>query len=190
MSACVFFFGGYKATQTDMNVWVGSAKALKPDIEFSAFPWPSGASSGAHSAVTTFTNSGQYKSAVAAIQASKADSIYIVGHSSGCAIANAVDKGLQDTSKVVLVALDGFTPDGNQLGRSSTQVWGAVCGDVKSMNYPGSAKGRRRIHQAKDCKTKWALHFSLVNAAATDKLVTSIATGYAQCRANLAWLAR
>jgi hypothetical protein len=34
----------------------------------------------------------------------------------------------------------------------------------------------------------WALHFSLVNAAATDSTVKSIATGYAQCRANLVWL--
>jgi hypothetical protein len=188
MSAFVVFFGGYQATQSNMDAWLTSAKGLKPNVEFSAFPWPHSASSGANSAVAAFTKSGQFKSAVAAIEASKADTIYIVGHSSGCAIANAVDKGLKDTSKVVLVALDGFTPDSNQLKRSSTQVWGAVCGDVKSMNYPGQAGGRRRIYEAKDCKTKWALHFSLVNAAATDSLVKSIATGYVQCRANLAWL--
>ncbi len=188
MSAFVVFFGGYQATQSNMDAWLSSAKGQRPNIEFSAFSWPHGAGSGANSAVATFTKSGQYKSAVAAIQASKADKIYIVGHSSGCAIANAVDKGLKDTSKVVLVALDGFTPDSGQLIRSSTQVWGAVCGDVKSMNYPGLAGGRRKVYEAKDCKSKWALHFSLVNAAATDSLVKSIATGYVQCWANLAWL--
>ena len=188
MSECVIFFGGYQATQSNIDAWLNSATGQRSDIEFSAFPWPHGASSDAKSAVATFTKSGQYKSAVAAIQASKADKIYIVGHSSGCAIANAVDKGLQDTSKVALVALDGFTPDVGQLKRTSTQVWGAICDGVKSMNYPGLDGGRRKVYEAKDCKTKWALHFSLVNAAATDRLVTSIASGYAQCRANLAWL--
>ena len=97
-------------------------------------------------------------------------------------------RSLKDTSKVVLVALDGFTPDPDQLKRSSTQVWGAVCDGVKSKNYPGLSGGRRKIYQATDCKTKWALHFSLVNAAATDKLVQSIATGYFKCEANLVWL--
>jgi pimeloyl-ACP methyl ester carboxylesterase len=188
MSACVVFFGGYQATQSNMDAWLTSAKGQRPNVEFTAFRWPHGASSGANSAVTTFTKSGQYKSVVAAIQASQADKIYIVGHSSGCAIANAVDKGLKDTSKVVLVALDGFTPAPDQLQRSTTQVWGAVCDGVKSMNYPGVAGGRRRVYEAKDCKTKWALHFSLVNESATDSLVKSIAAGYVHCRANLAWL--
>jgi hypothetical protein len=135
MSTYVVFFGGYKASQTDMKVWLGSAKAQKSSIEFSAFPWPHGADSGASSAVTTFTKSGQYDAAVAAIKASGADSIYIVGHSSGCAIANAVDRSLKDHSNVVLVALDGFGPDRKQLARSTTQVWAAVCGDAKSRNY-------------------------------------------------------
>jgi hypothetical protein len=191
MSAYVVFFGGYKATQTDMNVWLGSAKAQKPKIEFSAFPWPHSADSGAISAVTTFTKSGQYDSAVAAIQASSADLIYIVGHSSGCAIANAVDRGLKDHSHVVLVALDGFGPDRKQLARSSTQVWAAVCGGAKSKNYQplkDLVGGKLKVYKATDCKTLWALHFSLVNAAATDSAVKSIATGYAQCRANLVWL--
>jgi hypothetical protein len=191
MSTYVVFFGGYKASQTDMKVWLGSAKAQKSSIEFSAFPWPHGADSGASSAVTTFTKSGQYDSAVAAIKASGADSIYIVGHSSGCAIANAVDRSLKDHSNVVLVALDGFGPDRKQLARSTTQVWAAVCGDAKSRNYKSLKNlvgGKLKVYEATDCKTMWALHFSLVNAAATDSTVKSIATGYAQCRANLVWL--
>jgi hypothetical protein len=189
MSASVFFFGGYKASQTDIDAWLRSAKPQKPNIEFSGFPWPRRASSGADSAVTTFTKSGQYKSALDGIQACSADKIYIVGHSSGCAIASAVDKGLKDASKVVLVALDGLIPDLEQLARSSTQVWGAVCGDVKSRNYPEGLVGDRlKVYQATDCKTLLALHFSLVNAAATDSVVKSIATGYARCRANLVWL--
>jgi hypothetical protein len=189
MSTCVFFFGGYHASQTDMDSWRKSAKAQQPNVEFNAFPWPHGAHADADSAVKTFHKSGKFKSAVAAIQASNADEIYVVGHSSGCAIANAVDDGLKDHTKIVLVALDGFTPSRHQLKRSSTQVWAAKCGDVKSRNYPAHlAVGTLNVYQATDCKTMWALHFSLVNAAANDSLVTSVATGYAKCMANLAWL--
>ena len=76
-----------------------------------------------------------------------------------------------------------------QLDRETTQVWGAVCEGVHSRNFPNSSlKGRRRIYTAKDCKTMWALHFSLVNAAATDDLVHNVATGYANCQANLLFL--
>lgn len=189
MSTSVFFFGGFNATQNHIDAWVKSAKQQKPNIDFSGFPWTSGdASYPAETVVKGSKKSGRYKSALDAIQACGADSIHIVGHSSGCAIANAVDKDLKDTSKVVLVALDGFSPDGDQLKRSSTQVWGAECGGVTSKNYPGPSNGRRKVYQATDCKKLWALHFSLVNAAATDGTVHGIPTGYFQCKANLAWL--
>jgi hypothetical protein len=188
MSTSVFFFGGFKATQDDIDAWLRSARQQKRDVEFSGFPWTSGpASYPADTVVKGSKKSGKFKSAVDAIQACKADKIYIVGHSSGCAIANAADKELKDP-RVVLVALDGYSPDGGQLKRSSTQVWGAICGKVKSKNFPGSAGGRRKIYEATDCKKLWALHFSLVNAAATDGTVHSIETGYFQCKANLAWL--
>jgi hypothetical protein len=102
-----------------------------------------------------------------------------------------VDRSLKDHDNVVLVALDGFAPDGKQRARRTTQVWAADCGEAKSLHYQDLLDlvgGKLHIYHAKDCKTLWALHFSLVNAAATDKLVKNIATGYAQCRANLAWL--
>ena len=191
MSTHVFFFGGFQATQTDMKVWLGSATAQQPKVGFTAYAWPGGAGSGASSAVSTFTKGGQFASAVAAIQGSGADLIYLVGHSSGCAIANAVDRGLKDHSKVVLVALDGFGPDGKQLARANTQVWGAKCGDARSMHYEKLKKlagAQFHDYEATNCKTSWALHFSLVNAGARDGVVKNIATGYANCRANLAWL--
>ena len=47
---------------------------------------------------------------------------------------------------------------------------------------------RLKIYKATDCNHEWALHFSVVNSAANDKAVTSIAAGYAQCRANLMWM--
>lgn len=191
MSSCVFFFGGYKATQTDMNVWAGSARAQRSDVEFTAFAWPRGADADDRSAVATATKNGQLGAAVEAIAASSADSIFIVGHSSGCAIANAVDRKLEDHARIVLVALDGFGPDRNQLARATTQVWAAVCDGATSRNH-GSLKalvgGKLKVYEATDCKTMWALHFSLVNAAASDAAVTSVATGYTNCRANLVWL--
>jgi hypothetical protein len=189
MSTSAFFFGGFNASQNDVDAWVRSAKQQRSDVEFSGFPWKSGpASWPAATVVKGAKKSGQYKAAVDAIQACRADKIYIVGHSSGCAVANAVDKDINDPNRVVLVALDGFSPDGDQLKRTSTQVWGAICGNVTSKNYPGPAGGRRRIYQATDCKKLWALHFSVVNAAATDGTVGGIATGYFHCKANLAWL--
>jgi hypothetical protein len=188
MSDAVFYFGGFLASQHDIDAWLRSARAQRPGCEFIGFPWPKGASSGAHSAVTTFSKGGRYNSVIDDIQSTSADKIYIVGHSSGCAIANAVYAGLEYIGHHVLVALDGFTPSALQLQEETTQVWGAVCDGVRSRNFPGHVNGRRRIYNAKNCKTQWALHFSLVNAAATDRLVPSISKGYTNCEANLCFL--
>jgi hypothetical protein len=204
MSTYVLFFGGWRATPADMKAWQGSAKAQRSGIDFDAIPWPPGAGAGASSAVSVFTKTGGYKSAIAAIQSSKADKIYIVGHSSGCVIANAVDDGLKDHSNVVLVALDGFVPNRKQLARQSTQVWAAQSvwaaksGAGESLNYPilkNAVGSQLQVYTAaNDCTTKWALHFSLVNSAANDKMITGeksediVAKGYCQCIANLVWL--
>ena len=87
---------------------------------------------------------------------------------------------------------DGFAPDDDQLKRSSTQVWSAVNGVHKSKNYKDLKDllgSRLQEYPAKkDCTSKWALHFSLVNAAATDGLVQGVETGYSKCEANLVWL--
>lgn len=189
MSTCVFYFGGFNASQNDVDAWMRSARQQKPNVGFTGFAWKSGPNSApADVVVKGSKNSGQYKSALDAIKASTADTIYIVGHSSGCAVANALDRDLKGASNVVLVALDGYSPDSEQLKRSTTQVWGAECDGVRSKNYPGPAGGRRRVYQATNCKKLWALHFSVVNEAATDARVYSIATGYVQCVANLEWL--
>jgi hypothetical protein len=188
MSDAVFFFGGYHASQQDIDAWLRSARTQKPTVDFIGFPWPKGAGAGAHSAVSHFSQKGRYDAVIDDIQGNGADTIYIVGHSSGCAIANAVDAGLEWTENIVLVALDGFGPSADQLDRETTQVWGAICDGVHSRNYPGHVKGRRRIYHAKNCKTEWALHFSLVNANATDHLVPTIAKGYTNCKANLCFL--
>jgi len=189
MSTSVYFFGGFNATQNHVDTWVRSAQQQKPSVVFNGFLWNSGPKSWPpETVVNGAKKSGQFKAAVDTINACTADVIYIVGHSSGCAVANAVDKALKNTSNVALVALDGFTPDEDQLKRPTTQAWGAECGTVRSKNFPGPAKGRRKVYQATNCKDLWALHFVLVNAAANDTLVTSIASGYSHCQANLVWL--
>jgi hypothetical protein len=99
-------------------------KAQKPDVTFDCFPWPSGANADAESAVSTFTRAGSYALALTTIHAHAADQIYIVGNSSGCAIANVLDRGLRDTSKITLVALDGFAPNREQRARPSTRQFG------------------------------------------------------------------
>jgi len=201
MRTCVFYFGGWNAIQAHTDAWVRSAHQKQPGIAFTGYPYPSGAGWDYDDAITSSKK--LRASAVAAIQACRADAIYIVGHSSGCAISNAVDKALTDTSKIHLVALDGFAPDKDQRDRKdqsnrpTTQVWSAWSGDGKSTFYKSLhyddlerlLKTSLQKYQARaDCTTMTALHFSLVNAKATDKRVTSIATGYTDCEANLVWL--
>ena len=43
MSVAVFYFGGYLASQPDIDSWVRSARLQKPHIIFRGFPWPTGA---------------------------------------------------------------------------------------------------------------------------------------------------
>ncbi len=192
MTTSIFFFGGYNAKPNDMKLWKDSAASQRPkDVVVFTYAWPEGAGSRSDSAITGFRNAGMFKDAVSRISSSSADQIYIVGHSSGCAIANEVDSALPRNDKVSLVALDGFAPNAHQLGRPSTQIWAAVCGSAKSRNHDSLKSrvgGKLRIYQATNCKTEWALHFSLVNAAATDAIVTSVATGYSHCWANLCWM--
>ena len=196
MSSYVLFFGGYQSTQTNMDVWLASARAQRKDVKFDAVPYPAGASaSNEHGAVSTFEkqdHGDQYDGVITQIGTSGADQTYIVGHSSGCAIANAIHRELKDKSHVILIALDGFPPDSNQLGQSGAQLWSADCGDATSLNYDWLVGkvgvSQVKVYHATDCKTKVSLHFSLVNVAATTKIVTSIDTGYRNCKANLFWL--
>jgi len=196
MSVCAVFFGGFQATQEQVNKWRESARKLKPGIEFVVYPWPSGAwaNSDGDAGVSAFR---EFDSLVARLKASTAGKIYIVGHSSGCAIANAVDKeitkGLKDPSKFVLVSLDGYRPDADQLKRDNTQVCGAVSGVHKSYHYPKEGEKRQLGKHFKEytanasCTKAFALHFSLVNTIVTDA-TGNIPHGYDDCQANLKWV--
>jgi ABC-type branched-subunit amino acid transport system substrate-binding protein len=198
MSVDVFFIGGYNAKQIHINWWKQSAQQqAQPGIGFKGFPWPDGVvSSPATAVVQGWRDKRQFQPVVDAVQASQADFIYIVGHSSGCAVANAVDNALSNTSKIVLVALDGFPPDEDQRKRPSTQVWSAVNPLHPAVQFARNYKKLKALlgselheYRAKDdCTSTWALHFSLVNSAATDTLVQGVETGYNKCEANLIWM--
>jgi hypothetical protein len=170
---------------------------------FDGYPYPDGVSWDGEKAVKAFKDSKthDYATAIKKIEDSKSDVIYIVGHSSGCAIANEVDDGLKDTSKVVLVALDGYAPSNAQLARPSTQVWSAESGTGKSLNHDKMLKRIKDYNlKAKDqikvniytasssCSTQVALHFSLVNLSSSNDLVKHIPDGYKNCKANMPWL--
>jgi hypothetical protein len=194
---CAVFFGGYKAKQEQVDRWLASARKQKPGIEFGVRPWPTGAATAdGDDGINNFKTTGQFDSLVAALKASPADKIYIVGHSSGCAIANEVDRALKGSkvaSKLVLVSLDGFRPDPDQLARDNTQVWGAVSGAHKSYHYPKPDEKRKFGKKFKEytaktgVTTEFALHFSLVNTAVTND-TGNLEQGYDNCEANLKWV--
>jgi hypothetical protein len=203
MGAHVLFFGGYKASIPDIKAWTADAMKRKPGVTFDGFPYPAGASSDGEDAVKVFKNSktNDYAKAIKKIKDSQSDVIFIVGHSSGCAVANEVDDGLDDHKKIILVALDGFAPRNAQLARPSTQVWVAESDTGRSLNhdkmvnrindYNKKAKDKIQVKVFKasnNCTTLLSLHFSLVNLSSSDALVKDVPDGYKDCQANLPWM--
>lgn len=179
----VHFFGGYKSTPHNMDQWVASARAQAPSYQFIGYAYPDHCSAEDPRLTEAETN-------LLALTIKTGDHI-LVGHSSGCGIANTIaDRALRLGAPVRLVALDGFRPSSALLNLSQTQCWGARCGNVLSRNYGALAGTGLRFHvyQATDCKSEWALHFSLVNRNASDKTVRMISQGYFGCVANLSFL--
>ena len=187
MSIHVVFIGGFHSSQPDMELWTASAEQQRNDVTFDAFPFPESASSSRTGAAHGFEK--QYDGVLETIADTAATSLFIVGHSSGCAIANELNSRLPgDHSQVTLVDLDGFSPFDHQVKKSTVQVWSAVesGGKGKSVNWDAGHK----IFVAVSATQPWSLHFSLVNIAATDviTLATYRTKGYAGCVANLCWL--
>jgi hypothetical protein len=198
MNAHVLYFGGYQATVSDIKAWTASASTQKVSVLFDGYAYPDGASWDGGEAVKAFK---YLDEAVKKIESCTREVIYIVGHSSGCAIANRVDEKLKDHKRIVLVALDGYSPSDAQLARGTTQLWTAASGTGKAMHYADMLERAKDYNRtAKDpikanvytaansASTKLALHFSLVNVASSDDLVKHIPDGYKQCKANLCWL--
>ena len=188
MTINVLFFGGYMATEHDMIVWSDSAKEQRPDLWIRTTPWVIGASASDPLKKYEFIIEHNRRSTE-----NLTDETYIVGHSSGCAIANEVASRIPDKTKIRLICLDGFVPYKDQLKNPTTQIWSARQTNILtcySLNYknleefPHFNVYEPPIHP---CTHKWALHFSLVNANADDNIL-AISMGYYNCKANLCWL--
>jgi predicted alpha/beta hydrolase family esterase len=201
MSTFVLFIGGYGSKISDIEHWKTSAAGQRKDLTFDGFPWPPSAKDSSDtSAVSAFEAAKSMPEAIKKITDSSSNDVYIVGHSSGCAIANKIDeelaKALGKSSKVTvnLVTLDGFKPSDAQRGRPTTQLWCAEDSknkSNKSKNYKFMKHlAGLKLYQAQDCTNIWSLHFSLVNSAVNDKTVggyKDLPSGYLNCRANLCW---
>jgi hypothetical protein len=188
VSIQVVFIGGYQSNGLDMDMWKTSASNQRSDVRFDVYPYPSGASSHKLGAEQGFDN--QYADVVKLIADVNADTLYIVGHSSGCAIANKLNSLIPGNHKnITLVDLDGFSASADQAKGSKVEVWSAVGpgGKGRSVNWAAWHK----ISYATRATNQWALHFSLVNSAATNDINGDNypAKGYNGCVANLCWLA-
>jgi hypothetical protein len=144
MSIYVVFFGGYHASQTDMDLWKTSAEKQRDDVKFDAFPYPDGAGADDDDAVNGFK---QFDEVIKKIEDTGADTLFIVGHSSGCAIANEVNSRLKgDHKNITLVDLDGFAPSADKIKKSSVQAWSAE-GDGGRGHSLHWAKGKKCTQQ-------------------------------------------
>ncbi len=187
MSIYVVFIGGYNSSQPDMDLWKTSAQQQRSDVTFCAYPFPANGGASRNGAVQGFDK--QFDDVVQNIDNSGADAIFIVGHSSGCAIADEINSRVKsDHKKITLVDLDGFSPLPDQVKGSTVQVWSAegTGGKGKSVNW---AKGHK-IYFSPSATKEWSLHFSLVNTAATNAITHDNykSKGYAGCMANLCFL--
>lgn len=182
----VILFGGFLARTEDMLAWQASASEQRRDATFGVYPWPSGVP-----ADTPLQHWSRGNEIAALLKRNATQSPHIlVGHSSGCALANSVAYCLLDLSvDFFLVALDGFRPGRLLIERAQTSCWSATCDGIKSRNY-GALESAPQFHvyEARDARTEWALHFSLVNSNSTDATVHAISDGYKNCVANLCWM--
>ena len=186
----VIFFGGYLSTQQDIDSWIHSAVQQEPTIKFRGWPFPKGVGAGDVLPVKAYRN---LILSLAKEVVTTPDDFIIVGHSSGCAIANEVAAiSLSSTTKqnTRLVVLDGFTPNAHIRKQMKFTCWSAKCGVHHSRNWNAMRLTENfKFIESPNCQiSPWCLHFSLVNKNATENTVKRITQGYNNCKANLMWL--
>ena len=175
----VHFFGGYRATNQNVLAWCNSLEKKQPHVIAIGWPYPIG--SPAASPLKCWNCS----ESVAKLIKVDVDECLIVGHSSGCAIANDVaSKALALGAKnFKLIALDGFLPKPELLNLPGTMVWSAECNGVHSLKYKSNKdSGRFHLYKANVTK-KWPLHFILINVNVSDDH-SDITQGYRNCDVN------
>lgn len=169
-----------------MTAWAASAKIQRPDVEFETCHWIDGADPNdpVSSYHLTLDRTSQQ------IKQFSNKTFVIVGHSSGCAVANELAERVFSLPNWHLVVLDGFRPDKELLSKSD--CWGAKSGVHCSRNFYALRQTPNfHVHQAPvNCTANWPLHFSLVNLNASNENVNGIYQGYVDCKTNLEWLER
>jgi hypothetical protein len=177
----VYFFGGYRSTRDNVSAWCSSLEKKQSKVTAIGWPYPIAATAAGPLKRWNFSES------VAKLIRVDTDDCLIVGHSSGCMIANdvaamALALGAKNFK---LIVLDGAAPKQPKLlSLPGTMLWGAECNGVRSLNY-GALKGKNNFHSYPAKVTqKWPLHFSLLNLNVSDdhKL---LAEGYRNCDVNL-----
>ena len=187
MSVHAVFIGGFQSTQPQVDLWKVSAQQLRNDVTFDAFSYPATKDYSDSGAVHGFGKTG-FDAAIQRINDVGADRLFIVGHSSGCAIANELNFRLPKSKSITLVDLDGFVASRHKKQDSDLEPWCAQ-GDGGKGHSLWWAAEKNKFTSSSATKT-WSLHFSLVNLAATDKITHDNykEIGYAGCVANLCWL--
>jgi len=159
----VFFFGGYGSTWGDVDAWGTSFEGKVSGSSVTRIPYPGDATAGDPLNVWNEDRSEHVAQAIKACR----DAVVIIGHSSGCAIANDVAKHARTRGcSFKLVALDGFCPSEDLLALPDTSVWSAMFEDeIRSLNYDGlkaKAGNKFRVYKS-NVSAMWPLHFSLIN---------------------------
>lgn len=156
----VYFFGGYASTIDQVNSWAAVAKKMRPEYEFDGRHYIS-RHDGEEGAVEDAK--GQIKAVVDDIESSMFCEITIIGHSSGCAVANEVARQVRHRVKK-LVVLDGFCPSEAFQKEVPTECWYATNGRIFSLNASEMQKQLDpKKHTNPYVHSLWALHFSLIN---------------------------
>lgn len=190
----VLFFGGYGASPEQMSCWEKGARAQNSYASyiFQAVAYPEGSASD----MASVLKAGELivKKWADEINLHPERKYFIVGHSSGAALANRVAELVARPQQIELVDLDGFAASASLQKKAKTTCVYAVqtVTGMQSRNAISMKEACRLSHAYKDskCQTPWCLHFSLVNTQVAPSLSGADfkKNGYLGCGTNLDWL--
>jgi hypothetical protein len=132
-STQVIYFGGYKATDAEMQCWQAGAEAQPAyaNVAFETHAYPAGASSSAASAQAH--GAATIAAVVAEIEAHPNIHFVVVGHSSGAALSDKVAQLVNAPDNMELVNLDGFAPSVTVQNRMKSTCVYAVSSRVNGL---------------------------------------------------------
>lgn len=170
----IFFFGGAQSKSSEMNACYPTTNNIAYSVGRSGVTKVLGVINSSRNSTRRYT---------------------IVGHSSGAKYANMVANKAKNPDRITLIMLDGYAPRSvsKKVGR---RVCWRASNDKRllSRNYYSAQKSNNctevHTYRASHCKTKWCLHFSLVNTRVPAGLDNGnwFFAGYRGCQPNLNWM--